>query len=129
MPPLTDYPDSFGGHRAAVFAHTGPASYTQMTVGPLAGGDTVDNQEAGVKFFDFVVGGLSDSGNFRVDAVAPVGNPSDAKPGAQASSYRLQWTSMVTATVGGQAQTRGAQAAATTDLSGEIVRLFALARY
>jgi hypothetical protein len=120
MPPLADYPDSFGAHRFSVFAHTGPASYTQMTTGPLAGGDTVNAVEAGVKFLDAVIPvGLSDSGVYRVEAVAPVGNPSTNKQAAHATSWRLRWVVVST----------GAEAAALLDLDGETVRLVAVARY
>src|SRR3990167_9066899 len=111
MPPLADYPDSFGVHRGAVFAHTGPASYTQMTTGPLAGGDTVEALEAGIKFFDSVIPiGFSDSGVYRVIGVAPVGNPSTNKQAAHAPSWRLKW--IVEAT--------GVEAGAI-DLSGQTV--------
>ena len=117
---LADYPDSFGGHKASVFAHTGPVLYAAMTTGPLAGGDTVTVAEAGnLKFFDAVIPiGFSDSGVYRVIAVAPVGNPSTNKQAAHAPSWRLKW--IVEAT--------GVEAGAI-DLSGQTVRLFALARY
>jgi hypothetical protein len=39
------------------------------------------------------------------------------------SKWTLKWISMVTATVGGQSQTVGSEAAALTDLSGESVKL------
>ena len=120
MPPLADYPDSFGAHRACVFSHAGPASYTQMTTGPLAGGNTVQAVEAGIKYFDAVIPvGLSDSGVYRVEAVAPVGNPSTNKQAAHATSWRLRWVVVAT----------GAEAAALLDLSAQTVRLFALGRY
>jgi hypothetical protein len=120
MPPLTDFPDSFSAHRASVFAHTGPASYTQMTTGPLAGGDTVEAVEAGMTFFDAVIPiGLSDSGVYRVEAVAPVGNPSTNKQAAHARTWLLRWVVVST----------GAEAAALLDLDGETVRLFAVGRY
>ena len=117
---LADFPDSFGAHKASVFAHTGPTSYTQMTTGPLAGGDTVTVAEAGVKFFDAVIPiGLSDSGVYRVEAVAPVGNPSTHKQAAHATTWRLRWVVVST----------GAEVAALFNLSAQTVRLFALARY
>lgn len=116
---LADYPDSFGGHRASVFAHTGPTLYAAMTTGPLAGGDTVQAVEAGLKYFDIVcASGFSDSGVYFVIAVAPVGNPSTNKQAAHATSWRLKW--IVTAT--------GVEAGAI-DLSAQTVRLFALGRY
>ena len=120
MPVMADYPDAFGGHKASVFSHTGPASYTQMTTGPLAGGDTVTVAEAGIKYFDAVIPiGLSDSGLYRVEAVAPVGNPSTNRQAAHAATWRLRWVVVATA----------AEVAALFDLDGETVRLFALGRY
>ena len=117
---LADYPDSFGGHRASAFSHTGPASYTQMTTGPLAGGDSVGVAEAGLKFFDVVIPvGLSDSGVYRVEGVAPVGNPSTNKVAARATSWRLRWVVVAT----------GAEVAGSFNLSGQTVRLFALGRF
>lgn len=120
MPPLADFPDSFGAHRAAAFYHTGPASYTQMTTGPLAGGDVVEAVEAGITFFDVCIPvGLSDSGVYRVEGVAPVGNPSTNKQAAHARTWLLRWVVVAT----------GAQAAAELDLSAQTVRLFAVGRY
>ena len=120
MPPLADFPDSFGAHKGSVFSHTGPASYTQMTTGPLAGGDTVQAVEAGMKFFDAVIPvGLSDSGVYRVEGVAPVGNPSTNKSAAHAQTWLLRWVVVST----------GSEAAAELDLSAQTVRLFAVGRY
>lgn len=117
---LADYPDSFGAHRASAFAHTGPASYTQVTTAPLAGGDTVTAREAGLKYFDAVFAvGLSDSGLYRVEGVAPIGNPSTNKSAAHAANWTLRWTVVAT----------GVQVAGAFNLSGETVRLFALGRY
>jgi hypothetical protein len=118
--PLADFPDSFGAHRGSVFAHRGPASYTQLTTGPLAGGDTVTAAEAGLKYVDAVHSvGLSDSGTYRVEGVAPVGNPSTNKQAAHASSWKLRWTVVAT----------GAQVAGAVDLSAETIRLTAIGRY
>ena len=119
MAPLAGFPDSFGSHRASVFPHTGPASYTQMTTGPLAGGNTVEAVEAGLTFFDAVIPiGLSDSGVYRVEAVAPVGNPSTGD-GAASQTWKLRWVVVAT----------GAEVAGAFNLSAQVVRLFALGRY
>ncbi len=127
---MADYPDSFGAHKGTVFGHSGPSSYTRVTVGPLAGGDTVTAAEGGIKFFDIVCPtGLADSGQFYVRGVPPVGNPSTNVQAAHAASWKLQWISNVTATVGGQSQTAGTEAASGTDLSTQTIRLFALGRY
>ena len=117
---LADYPDSAGAHRMTVFAHTGPTSYTAMTTGPLAGGDSVTAAEAGIKFFDAVIPiGLSDSGLYVVQAVAPVANPSTNKQAAHATSWRLRWVTAST----------GVEVTGTTNLSAQTVRLFGLGRY
>lgn len=129
MRPLDSYPQPFGARKASVFPHAGPSSYTQITVGTApacaTGGDTVQaGPEAGFKVFDYLVAGESDTGNFRVFAI-PV-NPSGSNPGQQATTYRLRWMATRTATIGGQGQTANTEAAASTDLSSEIVRCFAL---
>ena len=122
MPPLADYPDSFGAHKFATFSHTGPLSYTQFTDTPVAGGDTVQAlPEAGMSFFDAVwaATGLSDSGTYRVEGCAPAANPSTNKQAAHARTWVLRWIVVAT----------GAEVAALFDLSGETVRLVAVGRY
>ena len=120
MPPLADYPDSFGAHKGSVFAHAGPSSYVQLSVAPLAGGDVVQAVEAGVTFFDIVIPtGLSDSGTYRVEAVAPVGNPSTNKQAAHARTWLLRWVVV----------SSGAQVNGEFNLSAETVRLLAIGRY
>lgn len=124
MRPLDGFPTSFGSERACVFPHAGPASYTRITYSPTANGDTVEAVEAGLKYFDYLVGGMTDSGNFSVRAEPVVS--SVGPTGSAATTYRLKWIAEQTATVGGQSQTTQTEAAASTDLSGEVVRLFAL---
>lgn len=116
---LHGYPTIVGDHYLSVFSHTGPASYTQMTTGPLAGGDAVTAREAGLETFDAVHPvGLSDSGVYRVEGVAPVGNPSNDPVAARASSWRLRWVVVAT----------GAEVAGGVNLSAQRVRLTAVAR-
>lgn len=120
MPPLNDYPDSFGAHKVSVFSHKGPVSYAAMTAGPVAGGDLVHPVEAGLHYFDCVLPiGLSDSGTFRVEGVAPAANPSTSRNGGQAQAWVLRWIVVAT----------GAQVAALVDLSAEVIRLSAQGRY
>lgn len=120
MAPLANYPDSFGSHRATVFPHTGPASYVQFTDTPVLAGDTVYASESGIHGFDAVIPvGLSDSGTYLVQGVAPAGNPSTSRNGAQATTWILRWVVVAT----------GAEVAAAVNLSAEVVRLFALGRY
>lgn len=119
--PLAEYPDSFGGHRGSVFAHTGPASYVAVDPAPIvaATGDVVDAVEAGLKYFDFVVGGLSDSGTYTVLVGYPAGNPSTNKQAAHATQCVLMWLTAANCV----------EVTPATNLSGETVRLFALGRY
>lgn len=123
--PLDGYPTSWGSNRVSIFPHTGPASYTQITYGPLAGGDIVQaGPEAGIKFFDKVEGDMTDSGNYSVRA-CPI-NPSSGPVGQPSTTYRLKWFAERTAALGGQNQTAGTEVVAATVLSGEIVRLKAI---
>ena len=116
---LAGYPTIIGDHKLGGIGHTGPASYTQMTTGPLAGGDTVTAREFGLQTLDGVFPvGLSDSGVYRVEGVAPVGNPSIDNVAARATAWRLRWVVVAT----------GAEAAGALDLSAQTVRLFAVAR-
>lgn len=124
MRPLDGYPDSFGSQRASAFPHAGPASYSVVTYGPLAGGDTVSNVEAGMKYIDFMRGMATDSGNFQVIAIPTVS--SIGPVGTQMQTVRLKWVALRTASIGGQSQVINTEAIAATDLSGEIVRLFAV---
>lgn len=122
MRPLDGYPTSFGSSRASVFPHQGPVLYDPVVEGVApalaTGGDLVEAVTAGMKYFDFVVGGLSDSGAYRVETapVAESGDPANpSKLGQPSTTYRLRWVVVAT----------GAEAAAI-DLSAEVVRLFAL---
>jgi hypothetical protein len=132
MRAFNGYPDSFGSHKASVFPHHGPASYTQVTAGatPVTGGDVVQALEGGMKNLDFLVGGETDTGEFVVEAIPVTSSvttqASGSLSGIPATTYRLRWIARVTATVGGQAQVAGTEAIAATDLSGQTVRLFGL---
>lgn len=123
MRPMDGFPDSFGSHRASVFPHAGPASYTQVVEGVApanaTGGDEVSATEAGMKYFDFIASGLTDSGKYRVEVIPQgrsgyVANPSQI--GSPAAQFTLRWVVVAT----------GAEVAALVDLSAEIVRLSAI---
>lgn len=129
MAPQTGYPTIIGDHKLSVFPHSGPSSYVRITFAPLANGDIVRVAEAGLKFFDKVENGVTDSGNFSVAAMPAAANPSTSKNGASGATYVLRWTALRTATIGGQSQTAGSEAAASTNLSAEVVRLSAFGRY
>lgn len=123
--PLFGFPASWGQSKVSVFPHIGPSSYAQVTYGPLAAGDLALVAEAGLTFFQNVIGlGMSDTGNFYVYAISVPG--SSTNPGASATSVRLKWVAARTAAVGGQNQTVNTEAVAATDLSGETVLLTAI---
>lgn len=120
---MDGYPDAWGAHRAAVVPHAGPASYAQVVAGAApalaTGGDTLQAIEAGMKYIDFVAGGLSDSGTYRVECLPTTVSGSVANPaqqGTPATTYRLRWVVV----------SSGAEAAAEADLDAEIVRLLVI---
>lgn len=117
--PLDGFPTSWGSNRASVNGITGPASYTQITPGSppavATGGQTIyPSADFGLKYFDYVVAGLSDSGAYRVECIP--GARSGLGPKGAASTYTLRWVVVAT----------GAEAAAELDLSDEIVRVLAV---
>lgn len=132
MRPFNGYPDSFGSKRASVFPHHGPASYAVVVPGatPITGGDTVQALEGGMKNLDHLVGGISDDGRFRVEAIPVTSSvttqASSSLSGIPATTYRLRWVALFTAAYGGQNQTVNTEAVATTDLSAQTVRLSGL---
>lgn len=113
--PLDGFPTSWGSNRASVMGVQGPASYTQLVAGTppavATGGQQISASDFGLKYFDFVIGGLSDSGAFRVEAVP--GDRSNAGPKGASLTYTLRWTVVAT----------GAEVAALFDLDAEYVRL------
>ena len=127
MRPLAGYPTSVGSKILSVFPHAGPTSYTQVSAGSApalsTGGNLVEAREAGLAFFDTVIGGLTDSGTYRVEVVpddrsGTVGQePPKASPGTPTA--RLRWIVVAT----------GAQVAGAVDLDAEIVRLTAIGSY
>src|SRR5262245_53491363 len=121
MRPLDGYPTSWGSSRASVVPHAGPGSYTQIVSGVApalaSGGDTIEAISAGLKFIDFCVGGLTDSGVYRVECIpgaqSGVIGSNNPNAGQPSITYTLRWVVVAT----------GAEAAALLDLSDEIVRL------
>lgn len=126
MRPLANYPTPVGSRVLSVFPHRGPASYTGITPGePPAvstDGDTVYASEAGLKTFDTVLGGLSDSGAYRVEVVhdAVSGLIGSTNPGQSVPTraVRLRWVVVATEAEAGD-----------VDMSAEIVRLTAFGSY
>jgi len=80
----------------------------------VTGGDLVEAVEAGMKYFDFIVGGITDSGLYRVESIPKA--RSDLKSGAPTKTYVLMWSVVAT----------GAEVADNFDLDAEIVRLLAV---
>lgn len=120
MRPLDGYPNSSGYVRESVFGHAGPTSYVPMQAGsptaiPVDDGDRVSAVEAGLKFLDFVVGGITDDGLYEVVAVPLTATDNGTKPAAVATTYGLVWYTISTRT----------QVTEGVDLSGSVVRLFA----
>ena len=123
MRPMSGYPTSFGSSRASVFPHRGPADYTPVVPGKApalaTGGDVVEAAgEAGMKYFDFLTGGYTDSGTYFILAIPTTVSGDPALPSQLAQpglTYRLMWLN----TIGGEPR-QG------EDLSAEIVRLFAI---
>ncbi len=104
------YPIAVGAKKMAVHpnGHAGPASYTQVTTGPLAGGDTVYASDFGLKYIESLDGGITADGLYRVEVIMPVSGP--------ATSVTLRWTVVAT----------GAQVAGAVNLSASIVNLIAV---
>ena len=112
--PLPGYPMPVGDTYLAEFDHTGPASYTQFT-SPATGGDVLKTPSGGINFggFDDVSSGVVDTTGQIIAYVVPnLGGYANAVP-----QVIIVYYSLVTATVGGQSQTVGAQVAAATNLS------------
>lgn len=113
--PLDGFPTSWGSNRASVMGVQGPSLYTQITPGTppavATGGQTIRASDFGLKYFDFVTGGLSDSGAYRVEAIP--GDQSNAGPKGASLTYTLRWVVVAT----------GAEAAGSADLDAEYVRL------
>lgn len=115
---LDGYPTSWGSSRACVKGVAGPASYTQIVPGTApavaTGGQTIYARDFGLKYFDSVTAGLSDTAINRVEVVP--GAASGVGPKGACTSYTLRWVVVATA----------AQVANAVDLSSEIVRITAI---
>lgn len=116
--PLDGYPTPFGSSLASVMGIVGPAAYAQLVAGVApavaTGGQTIYARDFGLKYFDYVVAGLSDTGTYRVECVP--GDRSGSGPKGACLTYTLRWVVVAT----------GAEAAALLDLDAEIVRVLAI---
>jgi hypothetical protein len=96
----------------------GPTSYAVVVPGsPPSAGDQLPSILLGVNEILDIAGGGSYSGSFQVIPIR-----------ISAKLWTLQWRALKTATVGGQAQTTGLEAVATTNLSAEFVHLLIVTR-
>lgn len=118
---LPGYETLFGNKRVIYFDHNGPASYTTFVPGAApSGGDPILNTDLGEPGFDSLETDMLDStGQFTAYVCPGAGGTG----GATTKSMIIVWYSLVTATVGGQAQTAGAQVASTTNLSTFSIRV------
>lgn len=117
--PLDGYPTSFGSSRASVHGITGPASYTQVVNGTApavaTGGQTIRAVDFGLKYFDYVSAGLTDTAINRVECIP--GQPSGQGPKGACATYTLRWVVVST----------GAEVGAgITTLATEVIRLHIL---
>ncbi len=110
--PMDGYPQPFGSSLASVYPHVGPASYVAVIVATQTG-DKTTQAESGLKFFDKICDGTTDSGTYRVEALHL--NSAKTPNGAQQSAVLLRW--VVSAT--------NAEVAGGVNLSAEVVRLLA----
>lgn len=107
------YPQPFGSKKLSVLpnTHAGPASYTQVTTGPLAGGDAVYPEDFGLSWIDNIDGGITSDGLYRVEPIMPTSGP--VKRG---TAITLRWTVVST----------GNQVNAAVNLSASSVNMIAV---
>ena len=118
---LPGYEMPFGSKKFLVFDHTGPTSYVAF-VSPSTGGDVINAADLGEGGFDFIDSDMTDPAGQVYAQVQPInGGNGNALP-----SVRIVWYSLVTATIGGQAQTANTQIVAATNLSAIALRLRAM---
>lgn len=109
--PLAGYPQPWGSKIVEQFDRTGPTSYTQFT-SPSTGGDVMNASDIAQGGFERVALGTDTTGQISAVAIMNLGGYANAVP-----SVIIVYTSLVTATLGGQSQTAGSQIAASTNLS------------
>jgi len=109
--PLAGFPQPFGDKIKVIFDRTGPTSYTQFST-PTTGGDVINAADLSQGGFDDLRIGVDTTGQIIGYAVPYLGGYTNAVP-----KYIIIYYSLVTATVGGQSQTIGTQAAASSNFS------------
>ncbi len=120
---LPGYVLPLGDKYLLVFDHSGPTSYTSYVASTGLGGDVIAAFGGGLNLggWDYFDDGVDSTGQFQVFPVL-----TGAGYGNSVPSVTLVYYSLVTATLGGQAQTAGAQVVAATNLSTFSFRLRAL---
>ncbi len=108
---LAGYEMPLGDKLLQVFDRTGPTSYTQF-VTPNTGGDVLSANGLNRGGFDKVIAGVDTTGQIIAYIVNYLGGNANA-----VSSVIVVYYALVTATLGGQAQTAGTQIAASTNLA------------
>jgi hypothetical protein len=108
--PIIGLNQTFGGLFWAPIDYSGSQSYVQ-------GGDSISPQSFGFNstIWDLLTG-VDQSGKWQVES-RPLNNG--------VTQWQLVWIALVTATLGGQAQTAGQEAVAGTNLSTFTIRLSA----
>jgi hypothetical protein len=111
---LDGFPAGAVGDRyMSVVDHKGPASYASIVTGtPPTGGDVITAAECGVKEITAIFCGISDDGQYNVEATPTVGG------GGEPTQFRLIWIVANT----------GAQVTAATNLSARTIRCWVLGR-
>ena len=113
----TNQVNPLGGQPAGKIVWAGPASYTRVTTGtpPTNGDGPLTPSMFGLAIFTHAFPALSADGLWMVWPVIY----------SQGQNMLLEWRSTTTGTVGGQSQTTGTEAAASTNLSASQVAILA----
>jgi len=123
---IPGYELPIGPKKIVAFDHYGPASYTQF-VAAGANNDVINAADLGVGGFDYMDSDMADAtGQFYAFVLPGNGAAANVANNNAVTQMTLIWYSRVTATVGGQAQTAGAQVVAATNLSTFGIRLRAM---
>lgn len=111
---LPGYEMPLGDKLLVVFDHTGPTSYALFVPATGLGGDIVKAASGGLNRggFDFVDDSVDSTGQIQMFPVMYLAGYGNSVP-----QVTFRYFSLVTATLGGQAQTAGAEIVATTNLS------------
>jgi hypothetical protein len=120
---LPGYPNQLGEKMEIVFDRTGPASYTQFSTSLGTGGDVLQAASGGLGMggFDNIDDTADNTGQFEAIVVLPLAGFGNAVPSAT-----IKYISLVTATLGGKAQTANTEVVAGTNLSGFSFRYYAV---